>query len=560
MRTLLLCALLAGATRVIAVDLSEYCGRYQQQTGHVLIVSVQADRLTIRPLFWRSTQRLERAEDDRFVVTDRPDRSARFLRDERGAIVAVETTGLGSDLPAPLITSSRPVAAELLMRGDGKAAARALESSRPDAISVALDFAEFVNRALPTRANALASFLGELAKIHSRDATLHAAHGDALVAAGRRDSAIAAYTAALALAPENPHAAAGLRMLRQVEPVGGWTVPFTMDELFAGPSDAEISRVVETWAARDLRPRNVRVEARIPMRYESTDAEIRIVSHRIRGSLHYGAVIVPVGATTGSCAVVVEAKGVSPSFFPLSLDDPPYTVRFLGREAARFIIVLPSYRGEILKIGAQTYSSEGDRSDSWDGAADDAIAFLNAALKVTPEADPSRIGIFGKSRGGTVALLAAARAPRFRCVVAWSAPTDHFVEMVQSGWLPRERTAEGLRQKSPRDKLAGQLIDTFLRGAIEGEEDLHEVRRHIVASSPLYFADRLPPAQVHYGDDDNVVCSGNGRALERRVADKSRLEAIYYPAAGHDLDQDAAFENSRRFLQRGLSAAESSTN
>ncbi len=128
--------------------------------------------------------------------------------------------------------------------------------------------------------------------------------------------------------------------------------------------------------------------------------------------------------------------------------------------------------------------------------------------------------------------------------------------MVQSGWLPRERTAEGLRQKSPRDKLAGQFIDTFLRGAIEGEEDLHEVRLHIVASSPLYFADRLPPAQIHYGDDDNVVCGGNGRALEQRVRDTSRVEAFHYPAAGHDLDQDAAFESSRRFLLRSLGSAE----
>jgi len=553
---LLLCALLGGTTPLLADDLTEYCGRYQQQTGHVLIVSMQADRLTIRPVFWRSVQILERVEGDRFRVTDRPDRSATFMRDGRGAIVAVETTGLGSEPRAPRITTSRPVAAELLMNGDGKAAARALESSRADSVSVALDFAEFVNRALPTRANALASFLGELAKIHPGNAPLNAAHGDALVAAGRRDSAIAAYTAALALEPENARAAAGLRMLRHVEPVGGWTVPFTMDELFASPSAAEISEVVETWAARDLRPRSVRVESRIPIRYESTDAEIRVVSHRIRGSLHYGAIIVPAGASPGSCAVVVEAKGVSPSFFPLVLDDPPYSIRFLGDAATRFIVVLPSYRGETLKIGGQTFTSEGDRSDSWDGATDDAIAFLNAALKVTPEADPSRIGIFGKSRGGTVALLAAARDSRFRCVVAWSAPTDHFAEMVQSGWLPRERTAEGLRQKSARDKLAGQFIETFLRGAIEGEEDLHEVRRHMIASSPLYFADRLPPAQLHYGDDDNVVCGGNGRALERRVKDASRIEAFHYPAAGHDLDQDAAFEHSRRFLLRSLGSAE----
>lgn len=552
MRKLFLGALALWALPALADDLAVYTGRYQQDDGHVLIVTTKGDSLGIRPVFWRSTQMLVRVDGDRFRVVDRPDRTALFRRDGSARVVAVETTGLGSEAPAARIRGKQLTAAELLLNGNGREAARALEASRPDAVPVALDFAKFVNRSLPTRAGALASFLEAMARQHPRDAALQQALGDALVAAGRREAATAAYTAASGLDPANTGATAALRMIDHVEPSGGWSVPFKMGELFAAPTKDEVSEVEAMWAARDLRARSVQIEWRTRVEYEYGSAEIRILSHRIHGARHYGAVIVPVGAATSSCAVVVEAKGVSPSFFPLDLDQPPYTIQFLGKAASRFIVVLPSYRGEIIKLQGQTFTSEGDRSDAWDGAADDAIAFLNAVLKVTPEANSERVGVFGKSRGGTVALLAAIRDPRFKSVVAWSGPTDHFAEMVQAGWTPRERTAEGLRQKSSREQLAGQFIETFLRPAIEGESDLREVRLHMIASSPLYFAERLPPTQIHYGDDDNVVCPGNGRALEKRVLDKSRIEAWYYAEAGHDLDRDAAFANSKRFILRML--------
>jgi len=48
-------------------------------------------------------------------------------------------------------------------------------------------------------------------------------------------------------------------------------------------------------------------------------------------------------------------------------------------------------------------------------------------LETVPYIDPSRIGIFGHSRGGMAALMTAASGDkRVRSVVAASAPTDHF--------------------------------------------------------------------------------------------------------------------------------------
>lgn len=183
----------------------------------------------------------------------------------------------------------------------------------------------------------------------------------------------------------------------------------------------------------------------------------------------------------------------------------------------------------------------------WDGATDDLIAFTSAALRVTPEAMDERMCVFGKSRGGTVALLAGIRDPRFDCVVDWSGPADHFFEMVVSGLTPRERVAEGLRRKSDVSGLAGQFIETWLRAPLAGERDLAETRLHLLASSPLWFAESLPPSQLHHGEEDNMVAARNGRALLRRLPE-GRAEAFFYAGAGHDLDPEQASRHTRRFL------------
>lgn len=313
--------------------------------------------------------------------------------------------------------------------------------------------------------------------------------------------------------------------------------------LFAKPSRDEADAVRARWAKRDLSPAAVQIIHRGAIRLGLTDAEVRILSHRTQGSVHYGAVIVPKGAK--GAPVIVEAKGVSPSYFPLDLSRVPASAELFGSEQANCIYFLPSYRGEVLRFEGQTWTSEGDRTDAWDGATDDFIAFTAAALRVTPEADGERVCAFGHSRGGTVAMLAAIRDKTFDCVVSWAGPTDHFFEMVQSGWTPRERAAEGLRTKAGVFGIGGQFIETFLAK----QRSVREQRLHVLASSPLWFADRLPATQAHYGEDDNIVSVRNGRALKARNA---KVELILHDEAGHDLDKGKAFELSRRFLRQRL--------
>jgi acetyl esterase/lipase len=266
-------------------------------------------------------------------------------------------------------------------------------------------------------------------------------------------------------------------------------------------------------------------------------------------------VIVPDGARVGTSPVIVEAKGVSPTYFPLTLENLT-APEMMGELGSRFIYVIPTYRGERLEFDGKTFTSEGNRTDALDGATDDAIAFLSVALETTSKADPNRICVFGRSRGGTVALLTGIRDKRVDCVVNWSGPTDWFHLMDTDGWTEQEMWAEALRMRATPTEPGGQNVERFLSKAIAGKADLAATRHNIIASSPVYFAARLPLSQHHYGLEDPFVPSVNGYRLidevkRHRVA-PSRFEAFFYPDQGHDTDRLEAPVKSRRFIAAAL--------
>ena len=78
----------------------------------------------------------------------------------------------------------------------------------------------------------------------------------------------------------------------------------------------------------------------------------------------------------------------------------------------------------------------------------------------------------------------------------------------------------------------------------------------MIASSPLYFAQRLPRSQFHYGLEDPSVPVRNGRELvanlRRHGIPASRYESFFYPGQGHDTDRILAPVSSREFLEKIL--------
>src|SRR6185503_2075327 len=98
-------------------------------------------------------------------------------------------------------------------------------------------------------------------------------------------------------------------------------------------------------------------------------------------------------------------------------------------------------------------------------------------------------------------------------------------------------------------QTGGQNIERFLKRAIDGKATLADVRRRMIASSPLYFAHRLPRSQHHYGLEDPSVPVRNGRELVARLRSRRVLhQTFFYPGQGHDTDRIQAPITSREFI------------
>jgi tetratricopeptide (TPR) repeat protein len=526
---------------------SQYEGRYRMPDGSVLIVREIDGELTLRPIFWRSLQPLRQKSGDAFGVEQREDRLVEFVRDPGGCVNAVKIAGFGDDGTFPRLGNEK-VPIETLLDGQPEIAARLMIKADKDGVKKFVGIGETLLRRFPSQSPLAVRFLTALTTRYPDEAAAHSALGSAYIAIGNRALALDSYKRANELDPSNKDAISALRRLKVLAPsveetAAGWQLPFPLEAVFAKPAAAEIKAAEADWAKRTLSAKNVRIVKTGSIDLGHVKAQVRIISHSVHGFKHYGAVIVPEGADTGKHPVILDLKGVSWDFFPLNLNNL-ISPAFLGADQGKFIYVIPSFRGEVMKFDGAEYRSEGDRTDSWDGATDDALALLNAALKITPQADRTRICAFGKSRGGSVALLAGIRDKRIGRVLDWAGPADWFALMGSGGWTQEEIIREALLKKPQPKEEGGQFIERFLLKAIEGKWKLADVRRKMVQDSPRYFAERLPRTQAHYGIEDEIVPVANGRALAAKV----KGEFFYHENAGHDLNQKIAFRESRKFV------------
>jgi len=85
--------------------------------------------------------------------------------------------------------------------------------------------------------------------------------------------------------------------------------------------------------------------------------------------------------------------------------------------------------------------------------------------------------------------------------------------------------------------------------SIARKQSLAEVRSHLLAGSPLYFAETLPATQLHYGEDDVHVPQRHGRDLARRRPD---TDAHFYPGYGHETDSVTANRLTGEFFAKLL--------
>lgn len=322
------------------------------------------------------------------------------------------------------------------------------------------------------------------------------------------------------------------------------------DRLFAPPTAAELEVVERDWARRDVSVRGYTVVDTMQARLAGVSSEVRIVSHTVDGRRHYGAVLAPAGAAPGSLPVLVYLHGGDGG---VSLDEVMLVLGIAPALARSFVVVVPSFRSEPLRLGAAVYASEGPPSP-WDGDVDDALALVNVALATTPAADAGRVGVLGFSRGATVGMLMAIRDPRIDQVVAFFGPTDLL------GTFAQDVVADALRGR-PRDLPGLDYLDAaYIQPLKAGDLSIAEARLELLRRSPRYFARHLPQLQLHHGTADPVVPASEARSLDEALRALGRTAPDYefylYEGGVHTpLSLAGSLERTADFLQRLLVVA-----
>ena len=300
-----------------------------------------------------------------------------------------------------------------------------------------------------------------------------------------------------------------------------------LDALFAPPTATEIAQVEADWETRGPEVSGAHLE--LDESAASGSLRVRILSHTVGGVRHYGAVVTPAGAEPGSLPVVLFTHGEDDG---VAVELTFLLTPILRAQGLSAAFVLPSYRSEPLRLGNQPFQSDGPPSP-WDRDVDDAMSLLSVAFEHAPELDEERVAALGSSRGGAVALLAAARDPRIDAVVEFFGPTDFFGEYAREVF---EEALEGeLRDLPGLEHLNEILIQPWKLGVLSDAA----ARLEMVRRSAVYFVDRLPPVQLHHGDADAVVAVSQAHRLvdAMRAAGKAEedFEAYIYPGSGHDL-------------------------
>lgn len=272
---------------------------------------------------------------------------------------------------------------------------------------------------------------------------------------------------------------------------------FDRELLFSQPTQEELLTVEEAWASRNLNPTTYTIEEEIPIGTGGT--VLKMISFKLDGYKEYGALLIPDTDTLVPVRMALSGFTINPE------NTIATSLALSGGEEFRipYIYAIPAFRGQDLHItlNGVSYSSpisEGNKCNAFDRATDDAIALLNIVENTEAQADMNKVSVQGGSRGGTVAMLMGERDDRVKKIIGIAAPTNML----------------DLTSKNQNDAI---YICQFLQEFVNGTITIDEARQDMIASSPLFFAEKLPSTQLHLGENDRIVPPDQGAQLIQQI-------------------------------------------
>jgi len=257
-------------------------------------------------------------------------------------------------------------------------------------------------------------------------------------------------------------------------------------DLFAPPSALELESVRKSWADFDASSTQLIIEQVVTLK----ERKIQIISHVAEDRKHYGAIVLPLNYdSTQVYPMMIWAEG-------LSQDNPLVDVSGYGlgfsRQLPNYFVLIPSFRGQSLKVNDNIYCSDGFFGDAYDGATDDVLRFMQVSFDLYDSSiDHERLAIYGGSRGGTVALLTGIRYPEIGKVVSQSGPVQ-------------------FHNRQCYDIYGFQFRYQFLNQ----ELSLDQIRQKLIKCSPIYFIDYYKnDLFILHGKHDPIVPIWNAESI-----------------------------------------------
>jgi uncharacterized protein len=219
--------------------------------------------------------------------------------------------------------------------------------------------------------------------------------------------------------------------------------------------------------------------------------------------------------------------------------------------AARgFVAMRFNFSGSGMRPGEDSAGDpEGFRANTYSRERADLLAVLEAAAAgalVPGRIDAGRLGLFGHSRGGGAALLAAAHPAwreRVKALVTWAAVSDF------DRYTPEQKAAWRRDGELPVvNARTGQRLALGL-GLLE---DLEAHREELDLKKAA--AERRAPWLIVHGEEDESVPAAEARALTAASAEPRELLLI--PGGSHTLGARHPFAGPTRELIQAMNATQ----
>lgn len=247
-----------------------------------------------------------------------------------------------------------------------------------------------------------------------------------------------------------------------------------------------------------------------------------IASYKSEGLKIFALLTVPNGTkpASGWPVVVFNHGYIPPAQYRTTERYIAYTDAF---SRAGYILIRPDYRGH--------GNSEGSPSGAY-GSNDYTKDVLNAIASIQkyPDADGSRIGMWGHSMGGFIALRAMVVNPDIKAGVIWGGVVGSYTDML-SNWRRRTTTTPTRTPTGSRRWRDSLVVE-------HGTPEANPTFWNSISAN-AFLADISGPLQIHHGESDSSVPVAFSKTLKDQMETAQKpVELFTYPGDDHDISNN----------------------